>query len=170
VNKLNLGSGKDYREGWVNADAFHSKADVKMDFNKKFPFKDNAFDKILMIHSLEHSKDVTFTIEECIRVLKNGGVLKIIVPHSSKHSAMTCLDHWQEFDSGSFSYFYPEMVCNYMTKGNLELERVWFTNVNAWKLSGLAGLLANKYPKWWERWASKLFEIHEIEYILKVVK
>ena len=68
--KLNLGSGEDIRKGWVNADQFHSQADVKMDFNKKFPFKDNTFDEVLMIHALEHSKDVTFTVQEIIRVCK----------------------------------------------------------------------------------------------------
>ncbi|MFA6742503.1 MAG: class I SAM-dependent methyltransferase [Arcobacteraceae bacterium] len=44
------------------------------------PFKDNAFDYIITYQTLEHVQNVEKCIDEMVRVLKNGGKLKIHAP------------------------------------------------------------------------------------------
>jgi len=78
--KLNLGSGNDYREGWVNVDiAGDYKVDVVADLSEQFPFADNSVDEILASDILEHfiKEDGEKFLRECYRILKVDGVLTI---------------------------------------------------------------------------------------------
>ena len=78
--KLNLGSGTDYIDGWVNVDIdTKNKVDVIADLNKKFPFKDNTVDEIKASDILEHftKEDGEKFLKECHRVLKRGGIMII---------------------------------------------------------------------------------------------
>lgn len=81
--KLNVGSGKDYREGWVNVD-MHPKfnPDVLGDI-QKISFEDESFDEILAQDVIDH---VTFhdcrkLIRKFHRWLKPGGTLNIHTPN-----------------------------------------------------------------------------------------
>lgn len=80
MKKLNLGSGKDYRKGWINVDNDKKIfADYHFDLRDKFPFKDNFFDYILARDVLEHltRQDAKNFLLECWRVLKVGAKIKI---------------------------------------------------------------------------------------------
>lgn len=80
MKKLNLGCGRDYRQGWFNVDADRNiKVDQYFDLRKKFPLKDGAFDYILAQDVLEHfgTSDAKKFLIECSRVLKIGGEIKI---------------------------------------------------------------------------------------------
>ncbi|PIT89417.1 MAG: hypothetical protein COU27_00395 [Candidatus Levybacteria bacterium CG10_big_fil_rev_8_21_14_0_10_36_7] len=78
--RLNLGSGNDHREGWINVDSIGDLSpDLIADLSKKFPFLDNYADEILASDILEHfikEKGEMF-LRECHRVLKPNGVLTI---------------------------------------------------------------------------------------------
>jgi len=80
---LHLGCGSHRLEGWINADIEPSAATcVTFDARRRFPFPDNAFDAVFSEHMLEH---LTFTdgmvaLQECWRVLKPGGRLRISTP------------------------------------------------------------------------------------------
>jgi len=52
---------------------------VKMDMHD-IKYDNNSFDFILLSHSLEHAFDFKKVIQECDRVLKNGGYIAIEVP------------------------------------------------------------------------------------------
>lgn len=104
--KLNLGCGNQVVEGWVNVDyalgarfakipffkiinkklkIFNVDWDEKIyihDLNKTFPWQNDSVDVIYSSHTLEHltrEKGRIF-INECFRVLKKNGVIRIIVP------------------------------------------------------------------------------------------
>ena len=84
--KLNLGCGYNKLDGYVNVDHdSRCEPDVVADLEDTLPFEDNSVDEIMMTHVLEHlGADVKtyFKIwKELYRVLKNEGVVKIIVPH-----------------------------------------------------------------------------------------
>lgn len=84
MKRLNLGCGRDYRQGWINVDADKNiKADNYFDLRKKFPFKNGSFDYILAQDVLEHfSKTETKKfLAECGRVLKISGRIKIRTPN-----------------------------------------------------------------------------------------
>ena len=47
---------------------------------RKLPFKDQTFEAIICNSVLEHIADVEIVVEECLRVLKNGGFIFMCVP------------------------------------------------------------------------------------------
>lgn len=82
--KLHLGSGEDYREGYVNVDVNKKiKADVYCDFVKKLPFKNNSVDYVLCRNVFEHVPDPLSFLLEIKRVLKKGGKATIITSNAS---------------------------------------------------------------------------------------
>ncbi len=100
--KLNLGCGGQTPEGWINVDyAWGAKiakvpiinrfglTNLKWDkkiklynLQKKFPWESDSIDVIYSSHTLEHftRKDGFRFLKECHRVLKNGGIIRILVP------------------------------------------------------------------------------------------
>lgn len=78
--KLNVGCGKDYRDGWINLD-YDGKCDVKHDLNKfPYPFEDNYFDYILCSHTLEHVLEPLKVAKELHRILKRKGEIVFLLP------------------------------------------------------------------------------------------
>lgn len=47
----------------------------------EFPFRDSSFDRILMMHFLEHAENANECISEAWRVLSPGGKLFVVVPN-----------------------------------------------------------------------------------------
>lgn len=82
---LNLGCGNQFSTDlvWTNIDMVSSNKNVLAhDLKKGIPFPNASFDLVYHSHVLEHipkSEADTF-ITECIRVLKPGGILRIVVP------------------------------------------------------------------------------------------
>ena len=85
IKKLNLGCGEFKKNGYINVDfSSVSDPDVKHVLNIfPYPFKDNAFNLIEADHLLEHLSYPFNAMKELVRILKNGGILKIKVPHFS---------------------------------------------------------------------------------------
>ena len=80
---LNLGCGNRYHKEWTNIDFIsNSEHVIECNLLNGIPFSDNEFDFVYTSHVLEHfsKKDGSFIIQECYRVLKKGGILRIIVP------------------------------------------------------------------------------------------
>lgn len=80
---LNLGCGNRYLESWDNVDFVSSGKGVKAhNLLAGIPFGDGQFDVVYHSHVLEHfPKDQAATfIKECFRVLKPGGVIRVVVP------------------------------------------------------------------------------------------
>ncbi len=80
---LNLGCGNNFRKEWINID-FTSRSEYVTAHNllMGIPFNDNEFDVVYHSHLLEHfpkNKALGF-INECYRVLKPGGIIRIAVP------------------------------------------------------------------------------------------
>lgn len=82
---LNLGCGANYSIDpcWTNVDFSSASADVLAhDLSTGIPFDDDTFDAVYHSHVLEHfsKRDAPDFIGECLRVLKPGGVLRVVVP------------------------------------------------------------------------------------------
>ena len=80
---VNLGCGNRYHSDWINLD-FKSNSEYVQEFNlhEELPFEDNSVDVIYSSHVLEHfSKcEAPKFLQKCFRVLKQGGVIRIVVP------------------------------------------------------------------------------------------
>ncbi len=80
---LNLGCGPAFHPEWVNVD-FSDQGGAVVAYNLRLgiPFADNTFEVVYHSHVLEHfNKDeAEYFIEECFRVLRPGGLLRVVVP------------------------------------------------------------------------------------------
>jgi predicted SAM-dependent methyltransferase len=80
---LNLGCGYRFDSRWTNVNFKVTGAEViPYDLGKGIPFADNTFELVYHSHVLEHFNQTaakTF-IQECYRVLRPGGILRVVVP------------------------------------------------------------------------------------------
>ena len=122
--RINLGSGDDIREGYVNVDLYEPLADIKHNLNSiPYPFKSNSADEIILIHALEHCEKPIDVINECIRILCPGGKLIVETPHYN-HSAAVEAAHTTFFNDTWFNYWYEPIKSyhkNYPRAGFLKL-------------------------------------------------
>ena len=80
---LNIGCGRRYHDDWVNLDLESADPNViRHDVNNGIPFEEGKFAAVYHSHILEHLEptDGQKLIQECYRVLKPGGILRIVVP------------------------------------------------------------------------------------------
>jgi predicted SAM-dependent methyltransferase len=73
--KINFGCGGNILDGWDNHDA-------DLDITKPLPYADDVADYILAEHLCEHVTSGQFLsfMEECRRILKPGGRLRLCIP------------------------------------------------------------------------------------------
>jgi predicted SAM-dependent methyltransferase len=80
--KINLGSGKHPKEGFLNIDLFRG-GGVTIDIRRRLPFDSDCCDIIFSEHCIEHidyPETVSNLFRECFRVLKPMGLLRFSVP------------------------------------------------------------------------------------------
>lgn len=79
--KLNLGSGDQRFEGFINIDLYDDSADIKADICQ-LPYADNSVDEILCLQTIEHIayNRTEEMFKEMYRVLKPGGKAHIECP------------------------------------------------------------------------------------------
>lgn len=79
---LNLGCGNAHLPSWTNAD-IKARGDVQaVDLRRPLPVQDGVFDAVYSSHVLEHltEEDGLRLTREMHRILKPGGVCRIVVP------------------------------------------------------------------------------------------
>lgn len=99
--KLNLGSGSQLFEDYVNMDKDDYGQEIKRNVLRGIPFSDNTFDEVYTAHFMEHipnGEDVYFVLSDIWRVCKPGAKFVLIVPHSSTLLAFfpDHLSYWNE--------------------------------------------------------------------------
>lgn len=88
--KLHFGCGEKIHKGWINIDGYMLKGvDYVMDLKCRLPLADYSTCFIFTEHVLEHFgyADGLFILSEFYRILKIGGVVRIIVPDLDKYCA-----------------------------------------------------------------------------------
>jgi predicted SAM-dependent methyltransferase len=96
---LNIGCGPEVEPEFINLDYFwHPKVDICWDITRKaYPLEDNSLEGIFTEHCLEHiSYEAGLkNMKEFYRMLKPGGVVRIIVPDAEIY-----LDSYQKKKAG----------------------------------------------------------------------
>ena len=136
---INVGCGSDYRKGWVNIDN-NPKYEVDLCCEAdKIPLKDGCASYILASHILEHTKDTVRTMSEWHRLLMDGGVLEVVVPHYNSGQAWSGPTHLHAYTFDTFKFF---------VKGHHSQERgiQCFPLFSSLKLSGLQSPLFKWLP------------------------
>jgi SAM-dependent methyltransferase len=106
--RLNLGCGRDIREGWVNIDcAVMPGVDHVVDFDNKpvLPFDDDAVKRSEGSHVIEHLRDPLPFMEELWRVTRPGGLAVFRCPYGSTDDADEDPTHVRRMFTGSWGYF-----------------------------------------------------------------
>jgi SAM-dependent methyltransferase len=80
---LNLGCGRRFHRAWTNVDFVSEDPQViPHDLRKGIPFPDGSFEVVYHSHVLEHfsKPEAAFFLKECRRVLRPGGIVRVVVP------------------------------------------------------------------------------------------
>ena len=128
--KVNIGCGKDKREGYVNLDiSSNVGADIVCDIEEGLPFKDNECEEIICLDVLEQISSAdkfVFVMNELWRVTKLGGSVHVRVPNAKDICA---------FQDPMDSRHFTEETFTYMQHGHTRYERYqygfkpWFVGV-----------------------------------------
>lgn len=93
--KLNLGSGKSKKDGFIGVDVDDFGQDVIADLREPWKWDDNSIDEVYSAHFVEHltAPERIHFANELYRVLKPGATAEIITPHWSSLRAFGDLTH-----------------------------------------------------------------------------
>lgn len=83
--KVNIGSANNVLDGWINIDA--GGGDLRVNINWGLPLPDGCADFVYCAHLLEHlrySDQAPVFVREILRILRNGGIARIVVPDVRK--------------------------------------------------------------------------------------
>lgn len=168
--KLNLGCGKDKREGYLNCDFIREvNPDFICDLSKKLPFKDNSVNEILLNHVIEHVKNWDeVLIKEIYRICKNNAIIKIRAPYFKHESAFSNFQHYRFFtyttfdllDKNHVEHFHIPSVDFKVIYKKLKFRRELRT----------FEYLANIIPRIWQEIQPPFFIPNELQIILRVRK
>lgn len=147
VLKLNLGSKnpewKEQKEkGWTTVDIVEG-ADITMDLRKhNLPWDDNIVDLIYCSHFIEHitHKEARNFLKECIRMLRPGGIIRIVFPEYSYTEVpqITIIEYLSGAKSPSeltgeekytYDKTYMHLYAYTVESMKYELKRVGFTKI-----------------------------------------
>jgi SAM-dependent methyltransferase len=118
--KLNMGSGKDWREDHFNVDIDgYWEPDAVLDFNHPLPIgkpletkrfgtivlENNSFDEIMSNDCLEHIPSLMTAMSSCLNLLKVGGLFRISVPYDLSWGAWQDPTHVRAFNERSWLYY-----------------------------------------------------------------
>ena len=70
VRKLQIGSGKNFLDGWLNSDINPGRESVFLDATKRFPLPDSSFDYVFCEHLIEHLE-----YREGVRMLRERNMM-----------------------------------------------------------------------------------------------
>lgn len=99
--RIHLGCGSRLFGGWVNVDACPGKGvDLVWDLRERLPIRDSAAKAIYSEHVLEHLQkhDAVKLLNECIRILQPGGMLRIGVPDAAVYMQAYANGQWAFFE------------------------------------------------------------------------
>lgn len=106
--RLNLGCGRDIREGWVNVDCVAAPGvDHVTDFDGKpvLPFADDEVTYSEGSHVIEHLRNPLPFMEELWRVTEPAGLAVFRCPYGSTDDADEDPTHVRRMFAGSWGYF-----------------------------------------------------------------
>lgn len=151
------------RVGLKGVDAVHDANIVP------YPFKDNEFDIIISTFGFEHFDDLITILEECHRILKFDGIIKVKVPHCSCISgAYGDITH-----KHYFSYFSFRNAID--PKGNTPWEiskkfEVIKEKIIFGRFFKPIEIFANKFPKIYENFLAWTFPARDLYFEIRVIK
>jgi SAM-dependent methyltransferase len=170
-DKLNLGSGRDYLDGWVNLDiTADTKPDIVHDLDViPWPFESDQFARVKLFDVLEHLHRPLGALVELHRICAPGARVDIVVPHFSSCNAYTDITHRTCFGyfsldtvTGAHAHDYYTQIRYRMVRRAIEFYKT--------PVGKIASRLANRRPVGYERRWAWIFPAWFIVFELEVLK
>jgi SAM-dependent methyltransferase len=117
---VNLGSGKDYKSGWLNLDVIPSaEPDLLLDLGREIELPLRArspycgevlldrgsVDEIYANNVLEHVPDLPRLMSNCLALLRTGGQFHVEVPYEHANTAWQDPTHLRAMNENSWIYY-----------------------------------------------------------------
>jgi SAM-dependent methyltransferase len=108
--RLNVGCGRNIREGWLNLDsAALPGVDIVCDLERlrhqPVGLPDGSIEEFLLSHVIEHIRDTLGLMQELWRLARPGALATILVPHGASDDAWEDPTHVRPYFANSFGYF-----------------------------------------------------------------
>ena len=118
--RLNLGSGKDYKAGWLNVDILErAKPDIVLDLSQPIEWpvqmptegggevrlEEGSLEHVYANNVLEHVPDLVSLMTNILKLLKEEGIFEIEVPYERAPSAWQDPTHVRAFNRQSWIYY-----------------------------------------------------------------
>ncbi len=127
--KVNLGSGKNYLQGYVNVDINPMwKPDRVWDVSRSIPSDMvGACEEIIAHDVLEHIPDLVSAMTNCLALLKEGGTMDISVPYYLSLGAWQDPTHVRAFNENSWVYYTDWFWYLGWTEHRFQIEKLEYT-------------------------------------------
>jgi ubiquinone/menaquinone biosynthesis C-methylase UbiE len=108
MQRLNLGSGDERITGFLSVDILPGpNIDIVVDLEKlPWDIPSASVEYVRAYHVFEHLSDKAATLNECYRILVNGGILEFEVPTT---------DGWGAYSDPQHASYWNEDVLNYIS-------------------------------------------------------
>lgn len=117
-----------------------------------YPFADGSFDRLRVIHVIEHLTDVIRAMEEFHRLTRTGGRVRIETPHYTDFSSFCDPTHKHHLTSFSFRYFGADDAgFGYYTAAKFREISVRVRLLSVWRWLGFEALV-NTFPRFRRFW------------------
>jgi SAM-dependent methyltransferase len=126
-----------------------------------YPFPDDAFDRIEASHIIEHVESPLNFMNELHRIGTEGSIIRIITPHYSSQLSYGDLEHRYHFGYITFRCLQNTGLFT------IEKHKLHFTDF--YRATGVS-LLANAFPRRWEKYMAWTFPALFVEVLLRVNK
>lgn len=105
--KINIGCGRDYREGWINTDISKEvKADYYLDIRKdQLPMMADHIYISGVLEQIQSNEDFLHALNMCWLFLNPGGKIEIVVPNAKYAIAHRDPMDIRKFTPDTFRYF-----------------------------------------------------------------
>ena len=182
--KLNLGCGKDLREGYVNIDIVDYGGNIIHNLNSyPYPFEDNTFEEIYASHVLEHLNNFHDAVTELYRISRPGANIIVYAPFFLNTKYFGEPDHKIPFSIRTFDNyefignrklkFYEKWKLNHRTnyegRAQFEILEKKFITSHFTALKWM-DLIVNIEPVIYERFLAGIFSPEEVFFKLRVIK
>ena len=107
--RLDLASGPCPAEGYQGVDVRSFPGSQQVDLSVyPWPWPDNSVDALRSSHYVEHVSDLVAFMNECCRILKPGGELRILCPYQHSDRAWQDPTHVRALNLKSWAYYDAE--------------------------------------------------------------
>ena len=143
LNILDIGCGNHKWPGSIGLDIVPlAGVDIVHDLNQfPYPFSNDTFDLVRVIHVIEHIQSIPKTMEEIHRITRHGGEVIIETPHYTDISSWQDPSHLWHLSTRSFHFFGAEHASSYYSKARFEITSSRVKLLKLYKWLGLEFLV-----------------------------